>query len=79
VVDFLSPNKGKANGPNNYLAWAGAMHNTMGARYSPMARVFNDQVPCVVNDIDADNVHQADDPGMDCLSTVKHMSFESRW
>ena len=21
VVEFLSPNKGKANGPNNYLAW----------------------------------------------------------
>ncbi len=21
VVEILSPNKGKANGPNNYLAW----------------------------------------------------------
>ena len=42
VVEFLSPNKGKANGPNNYLAWAGAMHTTMGARYGPMARVFTD-------------------------------------
>ena len=33
VVEFLIPDKGKANGPNNYLAWAGAMHTTMGARY----------------------------------------------
>ena len=25
VAEFLSPNKGKVNGPNNYLAWAGAI------------------------------------------------------
>ncbi len=36
VMEFLSPNKDKANGPNNYLAWAGAMHTTIGARYGPM-------------------------------------------
>jgi hypothetical protein len=42
VVEFLSPNKSKANGPNNYLVWADAMNTTMGARYGPMARVFND-------------------------------------
>ncbi len=45
VVEFLSPNKGRANGPNNYHARAGAMHTAMGARYDPMARVFTDQVP----------------------------------
>ncbi len=42
VVEFFSPNKGKVNGPNNYLAWAGAMHTTMGARYGLIARVLND-------------------------------------
>jgi len=42
VVEFSSPNKGKANGQNNYLTWAGEMHTTMGARYGPMARVFTD-------------------------------------
>ena len=42
VMEFLSPNKGKANGPNNYLAWAGAMHTTLGALYGPMDRVFTD-------------------------------------
>ncbi len=51
VPEFLSPNKGKVNGPNNYLAWAGAMHTTMGARYGPMTRVFADQVPYVVPDL----------------------------
>ena len=70
VVEFLSPNKGKANGPNNYLAWAGAMHTTMGARYGPMARVFTDQVPYVVPDLEADDVPQADDPGMEGLSAA---------
>ena len=70
VVEFLSPNKGKANGPNNYLAWAGAMHTTMGARYGPMARVFTDQVPYVVPDLEADDVPQADDPGMEDLSAA---------
>ncbi len=45
VMEFLSPNTGKVNGPNNYLAWTGAMHTIMGARYGPMARVFADQVP----------------------------------
>ena len=64
VVEFLSPNKGKANGPNNYLAWAGAMYTTIGARYGPMARVFADQVPHVVPDLESDDVPQADDPGM---------------
>ncbi len=51
VVELLSPNKGKANGPNSYLAWAGAMHTTMGVRYGPMTRVFADQVPYVVPDL----------------------------
>ncbi len=64
VVKFLSPNKGKANGPNNYLVWAGAIHTTTGARYGPMARVFADQVPYVVPDLEADDVPQADDPGI---------------
>jgi hypothetical protein len=56
VVEFLSTNDGKANGPNNYLAWAGAMHTPMGARYGPMARVFNDQVPYVVPNLEAADV-----------------------
>jgi hypothetical protein len=64
VVEFLSSNKGKANEPNNCLAWVGAMHTTMGARYGPMARIFGDQVPYVVPDLKADDVPQADDPGM---------------
>ena len=64
VVEFLNPNKGKANWPNNYLARAGAMNATMGARYSPMTRVFTDQVPNVMPDLEADDVLQADDPGM---------------
>ena len=68
VVEFLNPNKGKANGPNNYLAWAGAMYTTMGARYGPRVRVFTDQVPHVVPDLEADDVPQADDPGMEGLS-----------
>jgi hypothetical protein len=70
VVEFLSPNKGKANGPNNYLAWAGAMHTNMGARYGPMARVLTDQVPYVVPDLKADDVPQADDPGKEGLSVA---------
>ncbi len=67
VVGLLSPNKDKANGPNKYLAWAGAMHTTMGARYGPMARVFNDNVPYFMPDFEADDVPQADDPGMEGL------------
>ena len=69
-VKFLSPNKGKANGPNNYLVWAGAMHTTMGARYGPVARVFTDQVPYAVPDLEADDVLQADDPDMEGLSAA---------
>ncbi len=68
VVEFLSPNKGKVNGPNNDLAWVGAMHTTMGARYGPMVRVFTDQVPHVVPDLEADDVPQADNPVMEGLS-----------
>jgi hypothetical protein len=67
VEEFLSPNKGKANGPNNYLAWAGEIHTTMGARYGLMARVCNDQVPYAVPDLEADDVPQTDDPGMEGL------------
>ena len=70
VVEFLSPNKGKANGPNNYLAWAGAMHTTMGARHGPMARVFADQVPYVLPDLGPDDLPQAGDPGMDGLTAA---------
>jgi hypothetical protein len=69
-MEFLSPNKAKANGPNNNLAWAGAMHTTMGARYGQKARVFNDQLPYVMPDLEADNVPQADDPDMEGLSTA---------
>ncbi len=54
----MSPDKGKANGPISYLAWAGAMHTSMGARYGPMTRVFNDQVPYVVPNLEADDVPQ---------------------
>ena len=70
VVEFLSPNKGKANGPSNYLAWAGEMHTTMGARYVPMARVFADQVAYVVPNFEADDVPQADDPDKGGLSAA---------
>jgi hypothetical protein len=70
VMEFLSPNKGKTNGPDNYLAWAGVTHTTMGAHYVPMARVFNDQVPYVVPDLEADNVHRTDNPGMEGLSAA---------
>ena len=70
VVKFLSPNKGKANGPNNYLTWAGAMHIAMGVRYDPMARVFNDQVPYAVPDLEAEDVPQSDKPGMEGLSAA---------
>ena len=59
VVEFFSPNKGKANESSNFLAWAGVMHATMGARYGPLARVFTDQVPYVVFDLEADDVPQA--------------------
>ena len=70
VLKFSSPNKGKANVSNNYLAWAGAMHTNMGACYGPMSRVFADQVPYVVLDLEADDVPQADDPGMEGLSAA---------
>ena len=49
VVEFLNHSKSKANGPNNYLAWAGAMHTTMGVRYGPKAMVFTGKVPYVVS------------------------------
>jgi hypothetical protein len=70
MVEFFSLNKDKANRPSSYLAWAGAMHTTMGARYGPMAMVFNDQVPYVVPDLEADDVQQADDPGIEGLSAT---------
>ena len=70
MVEFLSPNKGKANEPNNYLAWAGAIHATMGARYGQMARVFTDQVPYVVPNLEADDVPQAHGPDMEGLSVA---------
>ncbi len=69
-MEFLSPNKGKANGPNNYLVWAGAMHTTMGARYGPIATIFNDKVSYVVPDLEADDVPKADDPSMEGLSAA---------
>ncbi len=56
VMEYLSPNKGKANVSINYLDWAGAMHTTMGARYGLMAMVFTGQVPYVVPDLEADDV-----------------------
>ncbi len=40
------------------------MHTTLGARYGPMARVFADQVPYVVPNIDFSDLPQAGDPGM---------------
>ena len=40
VVEFLSPNKDKFNGTNNYFTWAAAMHTTLGARYGPMCCVL---------------------------------------
>ncbi len=70
VVEFLSPKTGKANGSNNYLAWAGAMHTIIGARYGPIAMVFTDHVAYVVLDLEADDKPQADDPGMEGLSTA---------
>ncbi len=70
VVEFLSPNKDKVNEPNNYLAWAAALHTTMGARYGPMARVFAVQVPYVVPDLGPDDVPQAGDPGMEGLTAA---------
>jgi hypothetical protein len=78
VVEFLSPSKGKASGLNNYLDWAGAIHSTMGARYGPMARVFNDQVPYVLPDLEADNAPQANDPGLKVFRLPTSMSFEIR-
>ena len=66
----MSPNKGKANGPNSYLAWAGAMHTTMGARYGPSAMVFTDKVTYVMPDLEADDVSQADDPCVEGLSAA---------
>ena len=68
VVEFLSPNKGKFNGTNNYFAWAAAMHTTLGARYGPMARVFTDQVPYVLPDIEIGDLPQVGDPGMEGLT-----------
>jgi hypothetical protein len=68
VVEFLSPNKGEFNGTNNYCAWAAAMHTTLGARYGPMARVFTDQVPYVVPDIEIGDLPQVGDPGMEGLT-----------
>ncbi len=68
VMEFLSPNKGTANGPSSYLAWA--MHTTIGVHYGPMARVVNDKVSHVVPDLEADDVPQADDPGMEGLSAA---------
>ena len=70
VMEFLSPNTGKVNGPNNYLAWTGAMHTIMGARYGPMARVFADQVPYVLPDLGPDDVPQAGDPRVEGLTAA---------
>ena len=70
VVELLSPNKVKFNGTNNYVAWAAAMHTTLGARYGPMAKVFTDQVPYVVPDIEVGDIPQADDPGMQGMTTA---------
>jgi hypothetical protein len=65
VVEFSSLNKGKANGLNNYLAWAGAMSTSLGARYGPITRVFNDQMTYKVLEIEADDIPQKDDPGIE--------------
>ena len=70
MVEFLSPNKGKVNGPNMYLARASAMHAAMGLHYDSMVRICNDQVPYSVPDLEANDVTQADDPGMEGLSTA---------
>ena len=77
VVEFLIPNTGKANRPNNYLAWVGAMHTPMGARYGPMAKVFINQVPYVVPDLEADDVPQANDPEWKVFRLPASMPFES--
>ena len=74
----LKSQQGKANGPSSYLAWAGAMHTTMGARYGPKAKVFTDQVPYVVPHFEADDVPQADDPGMEVFRLPTSMQFEYR-
>jgi hypothetical protein len=68
VVEFLSFNKGKTKGPNNYLAWAGAMHTTMGARYGPMTVFFYDQVPYGMLALEAGDLLQANQPDMEDLS-----------
>ena len=70
VMVFLSPNKGKFNGTNNYFAWAAAMHTTLGARYGPMARVFTDQVPYVVPDIEVGELPQVGSPGVEGIGLV---------
>ncbi len=70
VVEFLSPYKGNTNGPNNHLAWVGAIHTIMGKLHGSLARVFTDQVPCVVPDIEADDVPHAEDPSMEGSSTA---------
>ncbi len=46
------------------------MHTFMGARYGPITKVLNDKVPYVVPDLKTDDVPQADDPGMEGLSSV---------
>ena len=70
VMKFSSPNKSKANGPNNYLTWADAIYTSKGSRYGPMVRVFADLVPYVVPDLESVDVPQADDPGMEGLSAI---------
>ncbi len=42
----------------------------MDARYGQRARVFTDQVSCVVPDIEADDVSQTDNPDMEGLSAT---------
>ena len=57
---------------------SGAMHTTIGVRYDPMARIFTDQALYVVPDLEADDVPQADDPGMEGFRLPTLMSFEFR-
>jgi hypothetical protein len=44
------------------------MHTTLGARFGPMARVFTDQVPYVVHDIEIGDLPLAGDLGMEGLT-----------
>jgi hypothetical protein len=46
------------------------MHTTMGTCNGPVARVVNDQVPYVDPDLEADDIPQADDQGMEGLSAA---------